>query len=69
MVNNLRCVVGNCLQPDENVARYYWSIRSMAITEELLADRAYLDLCYFHSEVFVSRTVHTFIDGWDRTTD
>lgn len=64
---SLRCVVGNCNQPDQLVQRYYWNIRSTSL--EGLEDRAYLDLCYFHSDTFKSRTVSTFIEGWDRATD
>lgn len=68
MAEALKCVIGNCMDPYKNVERRYWNIRSAALLPDV-EDRAYLDVCYFHSEMFKSRTVHVPIEGWDRLTD
>lgn len=64
---SLRCVVGNCTDPEKLVERRYWGVKTTLLED--IEDHAYLDLCYFHAEVFKSRTVHTFIEGWDRPID
>lgn len=64
----LKCVVGNCISPDDRVERCYWNVLGrdsfLPVTEH-----AYLDVCNWHQLVFSTRRVHTTIEGWDMVKD
>lgn len=61
---SLRCVVGNCGQQDDKVERCYWG-RDKSYGDSLKT-HAYLDLCWYHQEVFCSQVRTVEILGWDK---
>lgn len=54
------CVVGGCLQKEDQVLRCYLNQGGL-IREE----HASLDLCWFHREFFSTKIVKTWQYGWD----
>lgn len=56
----LRCVVGGCLQKDDQVQTCYYNVAGHVSKEH-----ASLDLCWFHQETLASRMISTWNYGWD----
>lgn len=54
------CVVGGCLQKEDQVLRCH--LNQGGILRE---EHAYLDLCWFHREFFETRNETTIKYGWD----
>lgn len=61
----MRCVVGNCGQPNEKVERCYWNYAQF-LSKNNIEKRAYLDLCWYHQEFLQSQKRNVIVDGWDR---
>lgn len=56
----MNCVIGGCLQPEEDVKRCYLNVNGIVRDEH-----ASLDLCWFHQDSFRTRVLTTVIHGWD----
>lgn len=61
----MKCVVGNCSQPEDNVQRCYWAME-VGISRGTVEDHGYLDLCGFHQGLFASHTCSSWNPGWDK---
>lgn len=60
----MKCVVGNCMSPMDDVKRCYWS-KMVGMINGNIGDHAYLDLCSFHQGMFKSHECSAWSPGWD----